>query len=95
MPVLERRADSSLDAQRTARYNYLMTVTITIPADAEKPLQDEAVRAGVSVPLLLEQVVAGRFSAHAQDNSLQELFDRIARPASDIDASREGIYADF
>jgi hypothetical protein len=72
-----------------------MTVTINIPVTAERRLYDEAQRAGVAVPALLEQLVIERFNGPPAHESIQAFFDRIARPAPDVDVSREGIYADL
>lgn len=71
-----------------------MTVTIELPAKTETLLQKEAEIAGISISDLLARIVSERFEATAQDDSIQALFARIARPAPEIDASREGVYAD-
>jgi hypothetical protein len=71
-----------------------MTVTINIPPTAEHRLQDEALRIGIAVPALLERLVTERFNDPPANESIQALFDRIARPAPDVDVSREVIYAD-
>lgn len=69
-----------------------MTITINVSETAENRLKEEASRAGVTIPRLVERLVTERFD-NAGDR-IQKLFDDIAGPGYIADLSRESIYAD-
>lgn len=72
-----------------------MTVTINIPSSAEKPLQAEAARVGLTPTDLIERVLAERFHDEENDSLAQLVKDVGGAAPTNVDLSREGIYADF
>lgn len=68
-----------------------MTITINIPNDAESRLQQEAARAGVPIPTLIEDIVVERFGGHdVEAVDLKSQLDALAVSDVSIPHDRQG-----
>ncbi|MGO8671791.1 MAG: hypothetical protein ACLQVD_10550 [Capsulimonadaceae bacterium] len=72
-----------------------MTITIDIPKAVEDCLHEEATRTGLSLREVVERTIAERFEKPVGKDIITRLVARIGKPGPQIDASREGIYADL